>query len=457
MASQLGLTQAHICIGFTGSIGSGCSYIAESICAEYNYKYCRLSDIIREKVAPDEGGTKDITLLQNKGNDLRKTLGVSCLVELLLEKLNGIDIPEKGIVVDGIKNEGEVNALRMSPNFFLFSVHASQDIRKSRVVGDIFKTPEEFYAADFRDQKEDFFYGQNVKKCDYLSDVIVLNNKIIPETNEDRKKLFIREIYDKYFVPIEKYARKRDSELINPSVDELCMTLAYSMSKMSSCLKRKVGAIVASMTGKEGDGPESKERHTAFPRIVSSGYNDVPVGLHKCLYDPDFMMCYRDYLQQQHAQEIKYCPSCGHKITLSVKCDSCHFVFTKYVKKCTNCKKNIEIEYICPKCGVDVFNSFIPGSKKSPGKLLDMCRALHAEEISLLNLGNIDNKENLVLYTTTQPCNLCANKIVSSGIKKVVYTEPYNMPESENILRTGGVKVVRFQGIKSNAFFKLFA
>lgn len=457
MTKNLGPSQAHIYIGFTGSIGSGSSYVAEAICNEHGYRYCKLSDVIRDKVREEGGNPENVSLLQNKGNELRKLNGVSYLVELLFEKLQGEEISEKGIVIDGIKNEGEVNALRMSPNFFLFSVHASRSVREHRVVGDIFPTSADFCAADLRDQKEDFSYGQNVKKCDYLSDVILLNNDKIPSTNKLRKKQFIRDIYEKYFVPIEKYAQKRDSELINPSVDELCMTLAYSMSKMSSCLKRKVGAIVASMTGVEGSGPQSKEKHTVFPRIVSSGYNDVPVGLHKCLYDPEFMMCYRDYLQQQHAQSMKFCPSCGREISFSVECKGCGAIIDRYAKLCKSCKQEIEIEYICEGCGIDVFNNFIPGSKRSPGKLLDMCRSLHAEEVSLLNLGYIDKKDNLVLYTTTQPCNLCANKIVSSGIKKVVYTEPYNMPESEQILKDGGVDVVRFQGIKSNAFFKLFA
>jgi dCMP deaminase len=86
-----------------------------------------------------------------------------------------------------------------------------------------------------------------------------------------------------------------------------------------------------------------------------------------------------------------------------------------------------------------------------------MCRALHAEEVALLNLvkNNIASSD-LILYTTTQPYNLCANKIVNSGIKTVVYSEPYTTKESEEIFIKGGVKTKRFEGIKSSAFFKLY-
>lgn len=94
----------------------------------------------------------------------------------------------------------------------------------------------------------------------------------------------------------------------------------------------------------------------------------------------------------------------------------------------------------------------------SNGKLLDMCRALHAEENALLHLTKISgqNPNNLVLYTTTYPCNLCANKIVAAGIKNVVYADPYTMKEAEKILEAGGVKTVKFEGIKSSAFFRLY-
>jgi len=62
----------------------------------------------------------------------------------------------------------------------------------------------------------------------------------------------------------------------------------------------------------------------------------------------------------------------------------------------------------------------------------------------------------VILYVTTQPCNLCSNKIVSAGIKKVIYAEPYSMKESAEILENGGVQTERFEGVKSSAYFKLY-
>ena len=109
-------------------------------------------------------------------------------------------------------------------------------------------------------------------------------------------------------------------------------------------------------------------------------------------------------------------------------------------------------------CGLNVFDFYIPGSKEAPGKLLDMCRALHAEEITLLKLAKNYGKtsDNMVLYVTTQPCNLCSNKVVLAGIKKVVYAEPYSIKEAEEILRSGKVEAIRFEGVKSSAYFRLY-
>ena len=65
--------------------------------------------------------------------------------------------------------------------------------------------------------------------------------------------------------------------------------------------------------------------------------------------------------------------------------------------------------------------------------------------------------EGCVLYSTTFPCNLCANKIVTVGIRKVVYAEPYTMEEAKKVFKKDGVELERFQGVKSRAYFRLYA
>jgi deoxycytidylate deaminase len=455
------IDSSTVIIGFTGPVGSGCTYISEylpTVADRKKYLYFKLSDIIKDKLkeeGKDHPSTED---LQNKGNQLRKELGGSALIELLLDKIEKQWNKRKhyGIIIDGIKNAKEVETLRSFPNFLLISVQALTETRKKRVIEDgRFKSDEEFDKADNRDKLEIYDYGQQASTCSYLSDIIIYNEKNIAELE---KGDYIRSIYIQYINLIEFVHDGTISLDTKPSVDELCMTIAYSLSKASSCLKRKVGAVVVDLEKYDGE-LKNPNQQKELPIIISSGYNEVPFGQLPCKYHPDYGICFRDYLKQEFAKELKFCPSCGDKIVLGkIKCNVCGSEYDKYIKTCSKCHNEIEYDFFCNKCGENIFDYYIPGGKKSPGKLMDMCRSLHAEEMSLLKLkrNSFNEQNNLVLYVTTQPCNLCANKIVTSGIKKVVFSEPYSMKESQEILDNGGVKTKRFQGVKSSAFFKLY-
>jgi dephospho-CoA kinase len=59
--------QTLIVIGFSGPLGSGCSYISQALAEKFNYKYYKPSDIIREYVDADE--KNNVKVLQDKGNE----------------------------------------------------------------------------------------------------------------------------------------------------------------------------------------------------------------------------------------------------------------------------------------------------------------------------------------------------------------------------------------------------
>lgn len=94
-------------------------------------------------------------------------------------------------------------------------------------------------------------------------------------------------------------------------------------------------------------------------------------------------------------------------------------------------------------------------------KRLEYARSLHAEENAILQVsrnGGIGIKGGTI-YVTTFPCELCAKKIYQSGIKKIVYTEPYPNSISENIILKDGIRhieIKQFEGVKSNSYYKLF-
>lgn len=165
-----------VILGFTGSIGSGCTEIAKGMSQHYKYEYFCLSDKLRELLSEEGNANPACEQLQEKGNSLRRDNKSSYLVERLIEAIRekGKSFESaKGIIIDSIRNDGEVLTLKQFPFFFLFSIHADGEIRQERTIKNKkFKTKEEFVKADSRDQAEDFAYGQQVKKCNYLADII---------------------------------------------------------------------------------------------------------------------------------------------------------------------------------------------------------------------------------------------------------------------------------------------
>ncbi|MFH0784310.1 MAG: deaminase [Pseudomonadota bacterium] len=462
----MAIDRSAIILGFTGSIGSGCSYISETIqnLSETPYKYCKLSDAINESLKGKGNLTPTVEDKQVEGNSLREKYGNDILASILIDKLKDEHDLYTHIIIDGIKNDHEVRLLRQIPNFYLFSINADRDIREKRVVGEgkPFSDPAEFLKADKKDEWEESGNGQQVKKCNDASDIIVVNEKEIADTTTHLKQDFVRNIYRKYIELIENNIAGKRSPETSPSVNELCMTIAYSLSKKSSCLKRKVGAVIIEEDDRNDIDKDKDEKEgiaIRIPNIVASGYNEVPMGTHKCIFNKDYQKCYRDHLQEEYAKKMIFCPTCGEKINVSSTCPNCKKVYNdRYVKFCQSCQSEIKDRYLCPKCATNVFEEHLPGSKNTPGKLLDLCKALHGEEMAILQLskrtGNTGS--NLILYVTTQPCNLCANKIATAGIKKVVYSEPYKMQEAADILKKGNVTLERFEGVKSSAYFKLY-
>ncbi|MBN1506946.1 MAG: hypothetical protein JW955_08875 [Sedimentisphaerales bacterium] len=460
-------------VGFTGSLGSGCTFLAEGVAAKLGThgRYYRLSEFLREE-ADKRHVDKTVQSLQNLGDELRLKNGNSFLIEKCLDQIKREDEQsgfaqdeETVLLIDGIKNGGEVKYLRQFPNFYLISVHAGQPTRQERLVGSAasfrrFDTAEEFLLADKRDEQEDVPHGQEIKRCNYLADIIVDNSTPLPEARERERDEFFNGFINDYIYPARKVRKGEPAHDRPPTVHETLMTMAYCASKRSSCLKRKVGAVLAYIRkikdGDSGGNQDSGERDLPF-QIVSSGYNDIPAGT-PCVFSP-WKGCYRDHLLADHAKVVKCCPSCGQVLPGGLKCPHCGIENEVRTLQCTGCGGDLLGDYTCEKCGYRVFSVCLPGKEGVPGKLLDMCRALHAEENAILGLSGIakSDKGELVLYTTTFPCNLCANKIIAAGIKTVYYAEPYTMKESKELLERYEVDVRQFEGIKSSAYFRLYA
>ncbi|MEA2015987.1 MAG: cytidine/deoxycytidylate deaminase family protein [Actinomycetota bacterium] len=143
-----------------------------------------------------------------------------------------------------------------------------------------------------------------------------------------------------------------------PSWDEYFGTITKQVSSRSTCLRRKVGAIIV------------KEK-----RILATGYNGAPRGVRSSL---EIGECLREKLG-------------------------------------------------------------IPSGERH-----EICRGLHAEQNAIIQAAyyGIQIKDS-VIYTTHQPCVLCAKMIINAGIRKIYYFEEYPDKLAVDLLKEAGVELVK--------------
>lgn len=319
-------------IGLTGSLGSGCTTAARKL-GENGYNYISISSDILEPLS------KKYSLPFNKphekqdfGNYVRKHLRNEYKEQLLQQ------VKEKGnnVVIECFRNPIEIDFLRdVFPHFYLIALFAPKEERKKR------SSIKEFDSVDKRDEEEKDKYGQHVKKCVNNAD-IVIDNSTHWLTVTDA---------DNFFKNLFNYIRLLKEPWRKPTEEEMLMHLAYSVSLHSDCIQRQVGAVIAD------------ENY----RPLSTGYNDVPQDSESC-FDL-YSRCYREMKKEARLSEhdeIKHCIFCGEALNPQGEL------------------LDPELRFKCSKCAKALLDII------SPGKELDFCRSLHAEENAILSNPHLD-------------------------------------------------------------------
>ncbi len=145
-----------------------------------------------------------------------------------------------------------------------------------------------------------------------------------------------------------------------PSWNQYFMQIAQVVATRSTCLRRKVGAIVV------------KNK-----RIISSGYNGT-------------------------LSNLEHCEKVG----------------------CLRQKLKIE-----------------------SGQRQELCRGMHAEANALLFAASYGvDMHNAVIYSTHQPCVLCAKMIIQTGIRQVIFTGEYPDDLAIQLFKEAKVKLKKLPG-----------
>lgn len=380
-----------VIIGLTGPFGSGCSYVAKNHIEKYGYKYLSLSSVLKEEF--QKQGKTGIELRNNL-----QEFGNS------LRKERGNDYLSKKIyekieedqdckkwVIDSIRNTHEIEYFKRKAGQFFLISIWADKSTRWDRVSKKYNYNQQGFYDDDSRDSNENIENGQQISLCYQMADVVVLNEKTLHTDSDDYNDF-NKIIGRYINMFE------GKESFVPTEDETLMTMAYTNSWRSSCTQRKVGALIRDDYG----------------NVFSSGYNEVPSSERSC--KKEYGKCYRKYLRDK---------------------------FNSQVDEILNDSSQKE----------DVKQLF-----KKEFKILDYCRALHAEENAIVNVARLGVSfpmERATLYTTTYPCNLCANKIAQVGIKNIVYFEPYPMEEAKQILLKHKITQKPFEGVTYNGYSRL--
>ncbi len=365
-----------------------------------------------------DGGSDDKRRedLQKMGNELRdKDIDIIGKIVANHIFLHGKDIEQKEDIketgtliwiVDSLKNTSDLKSLReiFKDEFFFFFVTANTEIRWRRM-RDYRSWKEEDKAKFLKidqidsDQKQIDEQvgdsGQQVRKLAAEADYYIVNN----ETRADLHRTAYRAIGQIFGLGINQ-----------PSTDEKSMHIAFSSANQSACLSRQVGAAIFS---KEGN-------------ILSIGHNDVPKakgGLYsiedenhdyRCLNVGE-KRCINDTNKEERFKNLT------NKIRESLR---------DYLSKISlpDEARSDLLDQLGEFSRGGITTLILDAVKKSEFKdATEYCRAVHAEMDALLSVCRNQNGSTIgaTVYVTTQPCHNCVKHLITAGVEKVIYIEPY--------------------------------
>jgi deoxycytidylate deaminase len=192
------------------------------------------------------------------------------------------------------------------------------------------------------------------------------------------------------------------SNSISPTHDEYGMYIARNAALRSVDLSRQVGAAIFSQAGE----------------VITMGCNEVPKALGGTYWTGD----------SNDARDIKKGFDSNERIKKSLLVD-----FTKRLKEGGFLKEDGK------ELGVARFilKETSRGGALRDAQLMDLLefgRMIHAEMSSICDAARMGKAvKEATLYCTAFPCHLCAKHIIASGIKRVVYIEPYPKSYAEQL------------------------
>jgi deoxycytidylate deaminase len=323
-------------------------------------------------------------------------------------------------VIDALRNPYEIYYFRYRySGFYAVSVSTPNEDRikrlkidpKSKLTDDQIKLLDQQEYPNESAHKPsgaEKFVWQDIQKCTEVSDIHI--------SNPEDKFFNVKKMILKYV------ALMLHPGLINPSLQERCMQIAFQARLNSGCISRQVGAVVT-----DND-----------YAIKAVGWNNPPQGQTPCLL--------------RHA---------GNLIEANDTLAYSDYELTNE-KFRTYAKENLQSLQThgelagrkLPYCFKDIQNK-LEGEKNQVHT-----RALHAEENAFLQISKYGGEglKRGHLFTTASPCELCSKKAYQLGIEKIYYIDPYPGIAEKHLLKSGRQRpdLILFDGAIGRAYQQLF-
>lgn len=417
--------------GLVGPIGVDLEYAQETLADElksYNYDthLVHITNIMEELKSNVQIDKSNLFTSYNTkidyANDLRRSYEANEILaaiaigdiskkqkelaekqKLLAEKTGDEDIVKKGqaYIVRQIKTPDEVKLFRSvyGRQFIQVSLHGSPSERleylvtkaKIRSNGTLIDSSARKLAEDLieRDRKEDVSYGQNISSAFPLGDVFIKSSD--KETSNTSIERFLKALFG--------------SNEISPTRQEYGMYVAKSASLRSSDLSRQVGAAIFANSGE----------------VVSLGSNEVPKSGGGTYWtgDPGDSRDMREGHDPNELTKVEIFADIIQRL-------SADNLLSSDLQGLGDPQKIVE-RLLDSKSGLKYRDSRVMD-------LIEFGRIIHAEMSAICDAARNGNSvKDGILYCTTFPCHLCAKHIVASGIKAVVYLEPYPKSYAEKL------------------------
>ncbi len=409
----------ELMIGIVGPAGVDRLKICEAVKDElshygYESKTIKLSSLIQQvpefsKVAAESEDEADrIHGLMNAGNNLRKdskhgdALAILAISEIVLirEQLNKADKKpaenpreKTAYILDSLKHPEEISTLRAAygQGFILISAHSSRENRVSNLAKRISKSRHEPQGTNAarasaeelinRDEKEEHVkYGQNVQSCFPKADFFI---------NLDSPRDDIKTQLERYFKVV------FDNPFITPSKDEWGMFHAEAAAWRSADLARQVGSAICSNDG----------------ALLAVGCNEVPKANGGLYWEGDVPdgRDFRKGFDKGAEQKRMMLAEVFNRLKEQGSFDeNAQKTFDDLIEKSISGKDDPVLE------GLQALN------------VIEYGRTVHAEMAALMDaVSRGISVLGATMYVNTYPCHICARHIISSGIKRLVYVEPY--------------------------------